>query len=171
MSTTLPIEDICKAHLAGYKRGLSANPELAQAFLRESVTVYHREDLKEAFRTGFQTGLEDGRAVQGVHLAPEVAEALLSNLRSYQEGFKTATLLVIDAPRSTLETVAQAQGIGDLYQANKGQPYCDGFRAILRVMQLVAKQPRRVVEARMRTLQQIEEGTLRSTPIAFATRE
>lgn len=168
--TTQTIEIICAANAAGYKRGLAADPQFAQSFARESVKVYDSEDLKTAFQLGFQGGLKDGRSIQDVTLKPEVADALLTSLRSYQEGFKAALLLVIDDHSSVLEAVARAQEIGDHYQLSKGQPYCDGFRAILRVIQRVVKQPQ-VTAARLRILKQVEDGTLRSTPIVFATRE
>lgn len=57
MSTTQPIEDICRAHLAGYHCGQLARPRVTasdvEAFAREK---YVNEELATAFRLGMEEG-------------------------------------------------------------------------------------------------------------------
>lgn len=49
MNTTQPVEDICKACLAGYQCGL----------VRGSGKTYVNNELAAAFRTGFEVGRKD----------------------------------------------------------------------------------------------------------------
>ncbi len=55
MSTTQPIEDICKACLAGYERGLVTPPGLSMD-IWEDHPIYVNEELAAALRIGFEAG-------------------------------------------------------------------------------------------------------------------
>lgn len=75
MNTTQPIEDICKACLAGYQRGMAIGSGLSAGTIEEMVEAYVNEELAAAFRIGFEAG-QDAQlpsAIRAVHTLLDAA--------------------------------------------------------------------------------------------------
>lgn len=163
------IEDICRAYANGRERGLAVDPSTAQTFLEEIVKVYTNEELATAFRLGYEAGRAAAEVNQRIGGNIEEASALIESLQAYQMGLKAAGRIIVEDYKSPLASIILVQETADIYRANLGTPYCDAFVVIPRLLEFMQKH-KQSSQTGLRYLQQIMDGSVRSTPVAFATR-
>lgn len=89
MSTTQPIEDICRAHLAGYHYGQLVRPRVTASDMEAFAKAkYANEELATAFRLGLEEGQKP--AATNAAIQRRARSLRLLFLDSYRDGHLAA---------------------------------------------------------------------------------